>query len=1091
MDFLPLLKSKLIIPEIPDKAIFSQRIKDFGIADFKAAVITAPAGFGKTTAVILSLENHREHIKWYRMEKDDAFFSLFYAHLIDILFPGQDSTTLDCIRSLTSYNNIAEEYLLQNALICQDAWSFYADASHPVYLVFDDFQNVLTNPLISESIRYFIANMPDCIRIIVMSRMETGIITGKMVYDKQYALIGEADLRFTEEEAVELLADKYQMNLTEGQIKKLLSYSEGWIAGLTMICHMDHPKPLHDDGVNPETLTYDQAGLFRYFFKEFLSDMEPTMLMNLARIAILPDFSCEDITAVFQIENAAEIVEWLEKGNVYIQKFNTVPIKYRFHALFRRELEAYLSEYLRAEELKNLRLAVAKHYEKEGDARLAVHFYIASGHIDEARKLASDIGIRVVHSATPEKVIPILMEFPDYYVQTDPYLLFFRGTSLIGIQSKESFQCFLNALLLFKERRDSKLMMDALGMTIPISFVKNNYTYIRSAISLIPKVRVMLGNKNGRKKLLLTAFMSTAWSDRLKLGTFLCKILERMDPVEPVWEYCFHMVKGVVLYRRGLLEEAFRNSKIIMNHNAALSSDQWKSVGLSCGHNAPWLMGDVEESQKYLVEFASLAEKYDSAFSHGYALRLSAYLKYQTLDFSGMTELMQDSAEAFIKDGNPTMACVVNTARYLWEAEQNVPEPYAQMAESELKRLESLNPGQGFRELCQTITGALHKECGKYAEAETLLAEAYHISRKKKAMQSMCGTLIHLADLYYRTGKSRREDICLSRFGRTVAKFGYEYFREMNYTTLVRVCARCMEKDIEPDKMYRMIARYFGAEGADRMAGDPGAAAASPHIFIAGHSPFRHNPKTVKVTLFGDFRMSVDDICIEGSVWKTRKTSGILKYILASSGKAVTRETLAAVFWPESDAKAASTSLRAALYELRKTLAQYGMAFESENALLVENKNGFMISENNLVDTDVNEFNEMYRMYKAGNWTSEERKEYLIKMLEIYKGEFLEGVPGDEGIPVERERYQSMAVEVSYDLVSVYMGIGELDLAEPLLLWLMQIDPIDEAACGLLIEVYKKTDQSKRANSLKRQFEKRFESEMGLKPNLKSRRSFV
>ena len=98
MNAKPFVKSKLILPEIPQKMLLTERLKNLSIETKRVTVITAPAGFGKTTAVLLSLEKQRNHVKWYRLEAEDARLHVFYAHLIETIF-GNAALNLDCFLS--------------------------------------------------------------------------------------------------------------------------------------------------------------------------------------------------------------------------------------------------------------------------------------------------------------------------------------------------------------------------------------------------------------------------------------------------------------------------------------------------------------------------------------------------------------------------------------------------------------------------------------------------------------------------------------------------------------------------------------------------------------------------------------------------------------------------------------------------------------------------------------------------------------------------------------------------------------------------------------------------------------------------------
>ncbi len=107
---VPLLKAKLIVPEIPTRALFTSRIRNMHITDYRIVTVTAPAGFGKTTAVLLSLKKERKNMHWYRLEKEDSFLPVFYIHLIETLLGTAENGYSDAFRSLSSIDNIAEEY---------------------------------------------------------------------------------------------------------------------------------------------------------------------------------------------------------------------------------------------------------------------------------------------------------------------------------------------------------------------------------------------------------------------------------------------------------------------------------------------------------------------------------------------------------------------------------------------------------------------------------------------------------------------------------------------------------------------------------------------------------------------------------------------------------------------------------------------------------------------------------------------------------------------------------------------------------------------------------------------------------------------
>ncbi|MDF1617909.1 BTAD domain-containing putative transcriptional regulator [Petrocella sp. FN5] len=1078
-----LLKSKLIIPELPKKALYSERIKSLPINKKRAVIITAPGGFGKTTAVLLSLKKERQYIHWYRLEREDAFLPVFYSHVIETLFSGVDKTRLDCYRGLSGISNISEEYSLINALICQDAWEYFSDEQHFHYLVLDDFQNIVENPLISETVRYFIANMPIEIGMLVMSRVDTSIFTGKLALNNNITLINEDDLRFTREETEKLLLNTYKIKSTTKELDRIHEFSEGWIAGLFMISHIDNPLPYQSNyGLEADYAT--EQTLFNHFFNEYLKGMDVDRLQILAEMSIFPDFSYKELDEILQVDNALEMLEWLEKSNMYIQKFMTQPVKYRFHSLFRRELEVYLKKIKSEAYIKTLYAKAAHYYEKNEDLRPAVQLYIAADQTNKALKIISIFGAQLFAKGQPEKIMYLVTEFPENIIKGDPYLLFFRGLMLLTTEIEEAYDCFKAALLMLRYQKDMSYLMNTFGMILVMSFQTNDFKYAKDVASYIPKFKVALSGGIPLKKLLISGFINTVADEKLILGNVLSKMMARMIIPEAIWDYSFLTIRALLFYRIGRLKSARKILDQILEHQVGLLSDQWRIIGLVGCYSTLMLMRDIEASKKLMTEFALLGEKYDSDFSRSFALEISAVIKYQTRDIVGAISDLEEEAAAYSRYGSPIFTSGAMILKYLWEAEIVPAQTLLEKAELEFANISKQYAGHGYYEFCQGMMGALYKAAGNYEKAEDFLLSSYNESFNKKARQHMSTIAMHLADLYYRKNCTKLLKKYLNIWARLSSKNDYVFFFGMDYFTLIRACALAIEKNLFPEHMRKIIGLYFGSVHSERMVKNSGIAVTNPNSFITACCESEEKvQKIIKVTLFGNFSIQKGEVIIENKEWKTRKISGILKYILAHSGKSISRETLSGVFWPDSDKKAAFTSLRVALYELRKTLDRFGMGFEDEYPLIIEEKNGFCISSKNLVETDVEEFCRLYNTYKSQTLPAED---LLTKMTDLYTGDFLEDNSYDEWVSLSQEYYKAIYIEVSHTLLQLLLKKDALKEAESILEKHMRIDPYDEKACELLLRVYQHTGQNARANSFMRQFEKRFKAEMGVEPNLNS-----
>jgi len=1074
MDTFPLVKSKLTAPELPLKMLFPQRMKRFYIDNKRITVITAQAGFGKTTTVLLALKG--KDTRWYRMEKEDSFLQIFYIHLIETLFRDKDKAGTACHRALTGVHTLTEEYPIINAQICQDASDLDQGSKH-IYLVFDDFHHVAQNKAIVESLRYFAVNMPDFISIVVTSRTETNILTGKLAISKEALSLFESNLRFTREEAQKLISTIYKMKYTEGEMDRIYELSEGWISGLYMLCH----HYTSTDFEQPE----NNGGIFKRYFREFFYDLDQSRQGILADLSILPDFSAEEIKNLFGYAPAEELLNWLEISNLYIQKLPLKTVRFRFHSLFRQELTDILLEQMDKNRLHEQYLKAANYYSDRGNKALAIKLLLCIDKTDLAAEIAEKECIYNFDRGHLENISEFISVFSEDLILQNPYLMFFKSISYQNVNHETSLDYAMKALRMFLKRNDTSYLMNTFGMILVITFQTNSFEMLKEAAGWLPLARIVFGGRAPLKKLLISMASGMVADEKFFSAALLYQLLDWMKIDDPVWNYSYLMIKGILLYRTGKLEKAMHNFDSVLNHSVGLSSDRWKITGLVAGHLALTLMRDLDKSKAAMTELAILAEKYDSFFAWGFTYRIAAFISYQTNDTANAIENMQKSAEAFDRSTSPTLASVSNITKYFWQSNGGHSEKVAEQMLIELENMQNYEIGHGFYELCQTMTGAVFIKTACFEDAEKLLLSAYKISKKKKALQSICGTLTQLICLSYCKGDEKRLKKYLIKWARMTMKEKYTFFWEADRPTLVRSCALACKYNYCSEYMASVIALYYGKEASKQVMRSPDFIAERPDVIIEHEHICGHNRRRVFIELFGRFKITADGLAITEDAFKTRKISGVLKYILLNTEKAVSREILAGILWPESDEKSAFASLRVALSELRKVLATCNMAFDGANALICENKSGFYISNVNELIFDTTEFVALYKQYRSSpDKGDRNRTDLLEKMIQLYHGDLLEDNLYDDWLMVPREHYRAIFVEASYALADVYMRQNLFEEAERVLIKHLKIDPLDEKACRMLLQIFKSTEQANRATAFERQFEQRFFEEIGHKAEL-------
>ena len=1065
------VKSKLILPEIPQKMLLTERLKNLSIETKRVTVITAPAGFGKTTAVLLSLKKQRNHVKWYRLEAEDARLHVFYAHLIETIF-GNAALNLDCKKMLSGISDIAEEYPLINAQLCQDI-SILKNTGR-VFLVFDDFHYAVENRPIVETIRYFAANMPEFVSIVVTSRIETGILTGRLTLDPASLSITDDDLRLTKEESEKLVRSVYKLNYSESELLDVLESSEGWIAGLYMICH---------NGIKPTNkINLRDGSLFERYFREFYSDLPDQKRNVLAKLSIVPDFS-EDEVALFGYDDGKELLEWLEKSNLYIQKTAARTVRFRFHSLFRRELNNMLNQVLNLAELQSLFGMTATYYEKNGDIPLAVKLYLHTGNTEKAADIARNYCIKEMDSGHLENLGRIIGELPDAIIAGCPYLLFFKAVTYQNISHEMCLNYALAALKTFRSKKDVSYLMNAFGMILVITFQTNHFEKLKEASKYLPLGRIALKGGIPLQKLLIGWASGAVANENFKRATALFKLIDRMGVVDPVWNYCRLMVKSILLYRTGRLAGSMDNFNELLNNPVGYYSDQWKITALVSGHLAVSLAADIDKARATMDEFAVLGKKYGSYFAQGFTYRMAAFIAYQTNNHTSALEYIQKSAEAFECSKSPVLAYTSLVTCYFWKSETEDVSEQAKHCLVMLRSLTDYDVGHGFTELCKAMTAGVLIKDGQYDEAEKMLLDALKASKDKGAIQSVCGTLMQLIELNFLKGTQEKTVQYLEAWHAHASEHGYLFFWESDRLLLIRVCALSVCAGFK-EYPAKIIGRQFSEKAVEMLLAKPEWITHDPAVLLPCKNEATAISSVVTVNLLGKFKLTAFGTVVTDDSFKTKKIGGILKYILMNREKSVSREVLADMFWPDSDPKSAFMSLRVALSELRKVLASCGLSFDSETALICEGKNGFYVGKGNTICFDTDSILSLYKKYKTERHSGDEAAAAMQSILAMYDGDLLGDSPYDDWIMVSRERYRSIFVEVSHAAANYYFDEKDFEKAESTVNKHLFLEPLDEIAFSMLLKIYQKTGRESSIGGMRRQFEKRYFEKMGEKPSL-------
>ncbi|MEQ8201867.1 MAG: hypothetical protein ABRQ24_10660, partial [Syntrophomonadaceae bacterium] len=456
------IKSKLIVPQLPEGVLITNRIRGLEIEQFRVVSTVAPAGCGKTTAVLASL-GRRDCLHWYRMEKEDARLPIFYAHLLEALFGRIKKQEPESIQYFRSLSDLAQGYDLLNAAICQDAWAFFGKKAHKIrYLVLDDFHYAAENEHIIQTMRYFLANMPPNLHIILISRTETGVLDGVHGLKSDILRLTAKELSFSEAE-IGIYMKQQGLTLAPGMAARIFQNTEGWVAGVVLIGGMAGRLGSKEIGEFLQPAGSKNT-LARFFKAEVLQGLSVETIRCIAIMAILEEFTITDLEMAFGMPTAGTVVTYCEKTNLFLQKTVSGGATYRFHSLFRSFLLGLRDEYFSREEIEGFHIKASGLCLAAGNYVGAVRHLFSANRVEDAIRLLCLHGKDMLNAGLGEHLKMLIEELPEPVVAQNPYLSFYYGFIIVSTDFEQSCSCLRRAARLFEELGNTDMQVQVMGV---------------------------------------------------------------------------------------------------------------------------------------------------------------------------------------------------------------------------------------------------------------------------------------------------------------------------------------------------------------------------------------------------------------------------------------------------------------------------------------------------------------------------------------------------------------------------------------------------------------------------------------------------
>jgi LuxR family maltose regulon positive regulatory protein len=381
----PILATKIYIPPPRPKVVLRprliERLNEGIAASRKLTLISASAGFGKTTLVSEWVAACDQPVAWLSLDEGDNDPARLLAYLISALQTIAANIGKGMLGALQNPQLPPIENLMTNLL------NEITAISHNFVLVLDDYHVIDSKP-IDQALTFLLKNLPPQMHLVIATREDPHLPLARLRTRGQLTELRAADLRFTPSEAAEFLNQVMGLNLSAEDITALETRTEGWIAGLQLAAISMEGN--HDTASFIKSFTGSHHFVLDYLIEEVLQHQSESIQTFLLRTSILDRLCGPLCDAVLGSPSASgkETLEYLQHANLFIVPLDNERRWYRYHHLFGDLLRQRLGQNLAPKEMAEYHIRASQWYEESGDLGAAFHHAIAAGDFIQAAGLA-------------------------------------------------------------------------------------------------------------------------------------------------------------------------------------------------------------------------------------------------------------------------------------------------------------------------------------------------------------------------------------------------------------------------------------------------------------------------------------------------------------------------------------------------------------------------------------------------------------------------------------------------------------------------------------------------------------------------------
>lgn len=1066
-----------ITPPKAQNIIERQRL--FSLLDEAAARaitwISAPAGSGKTTLISSYLDSRRLRCIWYQADAGDADLATFfyYAGLAakrvnPAVRRPMPLLTSEHLGGIPAFTRRYFEELFSRLTSPRSPSLIKMKRGTWGIIVFDNYQDIPADSEFHKMLAHGLDVIPEGVRAVIISRTEPPPTFARFKANNKIDFLGWNDMRFTYDEAEELVRKKASERTSFGRRSSLRSIAmslyekaDGWAAGMVLML-----ESVGSGGVGSNIQEDPKAAVFDYLATEVFGKTSKRIQEFLLKTAFLPSMAVDVSRRLTGLPDAGEILADLRRRHYFTDcSFVPQPV-YRYHTLFREFLIAKAKEIFPSGELKKLQNRAAVLLEEAGQIDDAAGLLISACNWEGIVRLALAHAGSLVAMGRNKTLEEWLLKTPERIVDGNPSLLYLLGICRLPFDTERSRSYFEKAFnrfrsgkdiagslrslagiieTIFLERGDFSRMDQWIGWMDKLTAHKPSFTSAELEITVVTAMMNAILSRvpyhrrakewAGRARDLISSNIDT--NDKITLAS----------PLHLYYTYTGDFMNASLIVKT--LRPEIRTRKL-----TRLSKIKWalieavnfhmiepSSEKCLCAVKRGMTMAEQEgihvldipllQTGAYGAIAAGDGDKVSSLLQKMFPLiRASSYFdlgnyhciischSLSTGDFKSALEHAKITLQLALKSGSPIPTVLA----------------YLGMAQA------SFEIGQTFR-------------------AKAYLRVIFSISRKIKDFKWNSALLIPMAYIAFKSGREERGVRLLREALRNAREHHHLNMLHWRTDVMALICLKALEHGIETDYVKQLIIR--------RNILPPVSHGTMDRVCELWPYPLR-------IHTLGGFGIIKNDLPIAFQGRVLQKPLELLKAIIAFGGKDVADAKLMDALWPGSDGDKASQSLKFTLHALRRLLG--GDAY-----ILL--KGGRLSLNPNYCVVDTWQLYALTEKIMSLHEGDSNGSELCKKAMNIYRGEFLEGDEKQVWIIPLREKLKSRIMRVIGRLCDYYEKSKKHEEAIEVCQRALEIDHLHEGFYRRLMLSYLRLGRHADAMLTFRKCRKILLAELGVEPS--------